>query len=325
MFGAIISATDPVAVVAILKTLGVSKSLGTIIEGESLFNDGTAMVIFAVAVSAVEGETLTVGYVAGKFARLSFGGPILGGIMYLILRTWLSFVHFNPVLEVNLTICFAFITFFVAEHPAIHVSGILAIVILGILMTRSGKTTISNRSEHAVHTVWALVGFYAETMIFMLAGMFFGMEMTAELFKDNFWKSIVLYLFLIVIRLCLLMITKPILGLTGYPIEYSHVLLMTWGALRGALGLFLAMIVKTNPKINQQTKDVVMFHAAMIALFTLLINGTTTGKLVAFLGLSKQSKTAKVFSKLYMQKVDDYQLAELEVYRNCGYKGLYIP
>jgi len=244
--------------------------------------------------------------------------------MYLILRTWLSFIHFNPVLEVNLTICFAFVTFFIAEHPVIHVSGILAIVVLGILMTRGGKTTISNRSEHAVHTVWSLVGFYAETLIFLLAGIFFGMEMTWDIFSDNFWKSIVLYLFLIVIRLGLLLITKPILALTGYPITYSHVLLMTWGALRGALGLFLAMIVKTNPKINQETKDVVMFHAAMIALFTLLINGTTTGMLVGWLGLSKESKTAKVFSKMYMKKIDEYQLHELAAFRTHS-KGLHIP
>jgi NhaP-type Na+/H+ or K+/H+ antiporter len=216
MFGAIISATDPVAVVAILKTLGVSKSLGTVIEGESLLNDGTALVIFAVAVQAVEGEELTAGYVAIRFIRLSFGGPLLGLLMYGILYNWLKHIHFKPILEVNLTICFAYLTFYIAEHPLIHVSGILAIVTLGLLMTRAGKASISSRSEHGVHTVWSVIGFYAETLIFMLAGIFFGIEMTVDIWVANWWKSIVLYLFLILIRLVLLLITFKPMCWMGY-------------------------------------------------------------------------------------------------------------
>ena len=78
LYGSIISATDPVAVVCLLKELGASKRLATMIEGESLFNDGTAMVVFLVLIEFAEGNTLTFFDVVWKFIRLSFGGPLLG-------------------------------------------------------------------------------------------------------------------------------------------------------------------------------------------------------------------------------------------------------
>ena len=83
-------------------------------------------------------------------------------------------------------------------------------------MTRAGKASISSRSEHGVHTVWSVIGFYAETLIFMLAGIFFGIEMTVDIWVANWWKSIVLYLFLILIRLVLLLITFKPMCWMGY-------------------------------------------------------------------------------------------------------------
>ena len=86
MFGAIISATDPVAVVALLKELGASKKLATMIEGESLFNDGTAMVLFLIMLEIVEGEKLGFGEMLLKFIRLSLGGPILGVLFGILVE-----------------------------------------------------------------------------------------------------------------------------------------------------------------------------------------------------------------------------------------------
>lgn len=86
LFGAIISATDPVAVVALLKELGASKRLATMIEGESLLNDGTAVVIFFIVKDILTGEQVTVGSAAMKFVRLSGGGVIVGLIFYFFLQ-----------------------------------------------------------------------------------------------------------------------------------------------------------------------------------------------------------------------------------------------
>jgi NhaP-type Na+/H+ or K+/H+ antiporter len=174
MYGSIISATDPVAVVALLKELGASKRLATLIEGESLLNDGTAMVVFLVIIEVVKGKPVTPGAVIIKFCRLSFGGPLLGVIGGIVMSAILKKIHNNGVLEVNSTIFVSYLVFFIAEFTPVHVSGILAIVFLGLYMTNTGKTRISTESEHAVHHVWGYIGFVAETVIFILSGIIMG-------------------------------------------------------------------------------------------------------------------------------------------------------
>lgn len=174
LFGSIISATDPVAVVALLKELGASKRLSTMIEGESLLNDGTAMVVFLVILEFAHGNELSAGDIIGMFARLSLGGTILGIVAGIILSLMLKRIHNNGVLEVNSTIFVSYIVFYVAENTPLHVSGILAIVALGLYMTNKGKTQISTESEHSVHHVWGFIGFLAETVIFILSGIIMG-------------------------------------------------------------------------------------------------------------------------------------------------------
>lgn len=201
LFGAVISATDPVAVVSLLKSLGAPKHISTLIEGESLLNDGTAVVIFFVALDFVKGKELTAGEIVAKFCQMSFGGPLLGMAFGIALETWLGFIHNKPKLETNLTFCFAYIVFYVAELPSVHVSGILAIVGLGIWMARSGRTYISSESEHAVHNFWGQIGFIAETLIFVLSGVMLGGFIHAgKVTGALFGETCLLYLFLNLIR-----------------------------------------------------------------------------------------------------------------------------
>ena len=174
MYGSIISATDPVAVVALLKELGASKRLSTIIEGESLLNDGTAMVIFLVLIDMVEGYHLTAGEVIVMFIRLSFGGIIFGLIGGYILRVILSRIYNDATLEMNATVFMCYILFYLSENTKLHVSGILAIVALGLYMTTSGKTRISHHSMHTVHGIWGYIGFVSETVIFIVSGVIMG-------------------------------------------------------------------------------------------------------------------------------------------------------
>ena len=155
LFGSIASATDPVAVVALLKDLGASQKLATMIEGESLLNDGTAMVVFLVMLEFAEDKHLTASEIIGKFCRLALGGPLVGLIFGVILTTWLSYINKKPVLEANLIVCGAYLTFFVSELHAVHVSGILALVVLGLYMGVYGKARLTHESEHAIHSVWS--------------------------------------------------------------------------------------------------------------------------------------------------------------------------
>jgi NhaP-type Na+/H+ or K+/H+ antiporter len=223
MFGSIISATDPVAVVALLKELGASKRLATMIEGESLLNDGTAMVVFLVLIDLVEGNELTAGEIIGMFVRLSAGGIVLGLIGGVILAFILGRIHNDAVREMNATVFVSYLLFYLAESTKLHVSGILAIVALGLYMTTSGKTKISSESMHTVHGVWSYIGFVAETVIFIVSGVIMGERASVPntITYVDYLKLVGVYVGLHFIRFFLILVSWPALKSIGYGMSFS--------------------------------------------------------------------------------------------------------
>ena len=113
-------------------------------------------------------------------------------------------------------------------------------------MARQGKSQISSESEHSLHSVWATIGFYAETVIFVLAGLMIGLKNNEVLKWENVGKTMILYVILHIIRFTCLVTLLPFLNCTGYPMDVRHCALMTWGALRGALAIFLALVLDAN-------------------------------------------------------------------------------
>lgn len=105
---------------------------------------------------------------------MSLGGPLLGLGFGMLMTFILGRIHNEPILEANLTLCLPYILFYVAEHPAVHVSGILALVTCGLYMTNIGHTRISTESEETIHHIWAYFGFAAETLVFLLTGFVLG-------------------------------------------------------------------------------------------------------------------------------------------------------
>lgn len=291
MFGSIVSATDPVAVVALLKELGASKRLATMIEGESLLNDGTAMVVFLVLIDLVEGNELTAGEIIGMFVRLSAGGIVLGLLGGVVLAFILSRIHNDAVREMNATIFISYLLFYVAESTKLHVSGILAIVALGLYMTTSGKTKISSESMHTVHGIWGYVGFVAETVIFIVSGIIMGERASIPntITYVDYLKLLGVYVGLHFIRFFTILLCWPLLKRIGYGMSFKQVILCSYAGLRGAVGLSLALMVSQSPKVNRHIQDIVLLHVAGVALLTLLINASTTGALVGYLGLAKTS------------------------------------
>ena len=189
-----------------------------------------------------------------KFIRLSVGGPILGLLGGLALPFILSRIHNNFVLEVNATIVTAYLVFFISEVTPVHVSGILALVTLGLYMSGSGKTMISAESEHSVHHVWGYVGFIAETIIFILTGLILGERVVLET-SYIVWEDILKLVFgtyplLLIIRFLVNLMFWPILKRMGYGMTFKEVLLSTYAGLRGAVGMSLALMVVVEPSID---------------------------------------------------------------------------
>jgi len=163
LFGALISATDPVAVVALLKEMGVSKKISTLIDGEAILNDGTAIVLFMVFLALVTGETAGSSPVA-EFFRVSLGGMSLGILIAIILIAWLRNVFNDAMVEISIIVAAAYITFFIAEH-FLHVSGVIALFGLGLTMAAYGTTRISPEVEGFMNEFWELASYIANTCL----------------------------------------------------------------------------------------------------------------------------------------------------------------
>lgn len=154
MLGVIMSATDPVAVVALLKDLGCKASLSTEIEGESLLNDGTALVVFTILVKIVEGDNSDgLGDYLWTFIKMSIGGSLFGISFSVVITQWLRRIFNDAQAEITITLSAAYLCFFIAEYW-LGISGIMAVVCLGLHFGNSGRTSVSPEVAHFLEEFW---------------------------------------------------------------------------------------------------------------------------------------------------------------------------
>ncbi|MDA3892992.1 MAG: cation:proton antiporter [Salinivirgaceae bacterium] len=285
MFGAVASATDPVAVVSLLKGLGASKKLGTLIEGESLLNDGTAIVIFMVFFLGVTGAATGSSPIV-DFFRVAVGGVLLGAVIGGITIAWVKRVFNDAMVEISVIVVAAYLTFYIAED-FFHISGVLGLVSLGLAMASVGKTRISPGVEHFLHEFWELAAFIANTLIFIIVGVVIALR--ADITGKNLLILLIIYVGIAVIRAIVIAIFFPVMKRVGYGLSKPDAYVLWWGALRGAIGLALALVVAgVDPKyISHDVSSLFLTLIAGIVTLTLVVNATTIGWLVNKLGLTK--------------------------------------
>lgn len=282
MFGAIISATDPVAVVSILKEVGASKKLGTLIEGESLLNDGTAIVIFMVffaAITGAEGANPII-----QFIQVALGGVAVGLLIGWIIIIWLKRVFNDALFEITVVVGAAYLAFFVAEN-FFHVSGVLALVTFGVMMAGIGRTRISPQVAHFLHEFWELAAFIANTLIFIIVGVVVALRVSYT--PRDFLILILIYFGIVVVRAIVIAMFYPIMKRIGYGLSAKDGIIAWWGGLRGAIGLALALIVASEASIPSEIRTQILSITAGIVVLTSLINATTIKVLIDKLGLTK--------------------------------------
>jgi CPA1 family monovalent cation:H+ antiporter len=272
VFGALIAATDPVSVVAIFRKLGAPKRLEVLLEGESLFNDGTAIVIFNLAVVAYLTGQFDPLQGVTSFVRVAGGGLLVGlGLGWLTSRLIAQID--DHLVETTLTTVLAFGSFLVAEHM-LHVSGVLAVVAAGLVNGNTGPQGMSPTTRIVVLNFWEYVAFLANSAVFLLIGL--DIELPA------LWADIRHILWAIVAVLVARAIT--IYGLSrfgrGVPRAWRHVLY--WGGLRGAIALALALSL--SPQFGDGRQTLIMMTFGVV-LFTLLAQGLTMNSLIRRLGI----------------------------------------
>ena len=176
-FGALISATDPVAVIAFFKALGAPKRLSVLVEGESLFNDAVAVVAFGLAVAAAKGEGFSLGSAAEDFLIISIGGLAVGIVLgYLVGAIFLARVD-EPLIETSATLALAYGSFLLAEEFGsvigrdVHFSGILAVVAAGLVVGTVGLGNTSPSTRLTLEHFWELLTFLVNSMVFLVIGL----------------------------------------------------------------------------------------------------------------------------------------------------------
>lgn len=287
MFGALISATDPVAVVALLKEQSSRKRLETLIEGESLLNDGTAIVLFTlfygmvVAGAGEQGFSLL--HTVGSFTWVVSLGLIIGVVLGIFALIWIGRIFNDAMIEITVTVACAYLVFFIAEE-LFHVSGVVGIVALALLFASVGRTRISPEVGGFLHHFWELMAYVANTLIFLLVGIVIADRVQFPTMEACAVLGL-LYVCALLIRGGTIAMFSPLLGRIGIGINREKALVLAWGGLRGAVALALALVVAQDPAIPNEIGDMILFLCAGMVVLTILINGSTMPILFRKLGL----------------------------------------
>ena len=289
LLGAIVSATDPVAVIAIFKNLGAPMRLTILVEGESLFNDATAIVLFTILVALLMGngdESSLLG-AAGNFMVVFFGGILVGLVLGWVVSSIIGQLHNMPLIEITLTVCLAYFSFLFAEHY-LHVSGVMAVVSAGLVTRSYGRTMVSPATWHALFETWEQLGFWANSLIFFLVGLLVP-QVLLDFTGVDFITLGVLILAAFGARAVTLYGVLPILNWVGLgqKISLSFRTVMLWGGLRGAVSLALALVILETPGIPPEVQKFIAVLVTGFVLFTLFVNATTMPIVLKMFGLDK--------------------------------------
>jgi Na+:H+ antiporter len=281
VFGALIAATDPVAVVALFRTLGIPKRLSVLVEGESLLNDGTAIVVYnLVLVVALTGHFDPLKGVT-DFVRVAAGGTIIGLALGWVTSRVIAHVD-DYLIETTLTTALAFGSYLLADR--LNFSGVLAVVAAGLVNGNMGPRGMSPTTRVILFNFWEYVAFLANSLVFLLIGLQVNVPDLLAEWQAILWAigAVLLARVVVVYGLGWIMnrFEEPV------PRVWQHVI--AWGGLRGAVSL--ALVLSLPAQLGSDA-DLLRVMAFGVVLFTLLVQGTTMSSLLRRLGVVVRSES----------------------------------
>lgn len=300
LFGALISTTDTAAVIALFNELGAPKRLGMLVDGESLFNDATAIVAFNIVSAIVAGSLLladplqawnvsTLAAIPAKFLLVFFVGAAVGAAVGWAMMQIIRFSHHDPLIEVGLTTVVAYAAFILANYY-LEFSGVMAAVGAGMVVNYYGRRFLSEPMRDAIRKFWGFAAFMANSIIFLLLGLTqsFLIHGVGRL-RDVGGAVGVAILAVVLARGLIIALTSGACNLVFKPanrITLPMQLVMLWGGLRGALPIALAVSIGAA-LVSPEERTLIIQLTLGIILFTILVQGATLKRIMRRLGMEQ--------------------------------------
>lgn len=293
VLGAILAATDSVAAMSITKGLNLPHKTITILEGESLLNDASALVAYRFAVAAVTGTVFKIGNASLQFLKLMAGGFVIGFIFGRILLFVLPRLRKNPLVSISLMLLMPFVTYLIAED--LHVSGVIAVVTLGLIIASLKTKEVPEHLKVQSRSIWEIIIFLLNGLIFILIGLQLPYVINS-ISKDQ----VVLYIgyaFIITITALLLRMARVFLQKVnlqnafrkgkgkiteGALLDFKNSLIISWSGMRGIVSLAIAIGLPVTLADGHAfpERNAIIFISVMVVLFTLIGQGLTLPWLV---------------------------------------------
>ena len=276
VFGSLISPTDPIAVIGILKIVGAPKSLETKIAGESLFNDGVAVVVFLALLGIAAGGTghgghgeVTASSVGLLFIQEALGGAVFGFVIGYIAYRLLASID-NYQVEILITLALVFGGYALASK--LHLSGPIAIVVAGLMIGNSGrKYAMSDKTRLHLDNFWELIDEILNAVLFVLIGL----EVLVLTFQEQYlWAGVIMIPIVLLARFIAVGVPVSVMRLrkTFTP---RLVRILTWGGLRGGISIALALTLPAG-----ETREAILVITYVIVVFSIIVQGLTISKLI---------------------------------------------
>ncbi|MFQ5593684.1 MAG: Na+/H+ antiporter [Anaerolineae bacterium] len=287
LFGALISATDPVSVVATFRALGAPRRLTILVEAESLFNDGTAIVVFQIMLGLVLAGSFSVAQGMTDFVRVSLGGLAIGLVFGYVVALMIGRID-DYLIEITLTTVLAYGSYLVAEE--LHLSGVLAVVMAGLINGNIGPRRMSPSTRIVLFNFWEYVAFLSNSFVFLLIGM---NVVVAELLR-YLQPVLIAVAAVLMVRAATVYGLGALVRLFKRNVPLSHLHVMVWGGLRGAVSLALALSLPYAVAERRQ----LLAMAFGVVLFTLLAQATTIPFVLRRLGFTRGADRSLAYQRL---------------------------
>ena len=278
IFGAIVAATDPVAVLALFKTLRIDPGLLSIVEGESLFNDGTSVVAFSALLAVyASGTGFRLAPTLMDFTLMTVGGVAVGVVVGYLARLIIRLIADQTMVVAFVTACVAYGAYFIADD--LGVSGIMAVLFAAIVI--SASTSIYNMAAEERATIsgfWSIIAFLANSALFLLMGASIHVRDILAEWPDAIWGILAV----VIARPLMVRLLAPVSALLGRPLSRTWQNAITLAGMRGALSMALVLSLPDD----FPGKSLLVSMVFSVVLFTIVIQGSLLDPLLRMMGLT---------------------------------------